>query len=78
MVVGDGSFGIYANGTLLRAQSSYSDEISWADCEFISIGSGEPRFSEWGHLADVSYIDEIRIFNKKLSQSEVQAIIAGN
>jgi len=72
LVVGDGAQGIYANGTLLRAESTYTGQVSWADCEFISIGSGAPRFSEWGHLSDNSLIDEIRIFNRKLSQTEIQ------
>jgi hypothetical protein len=78
MVAGDGAHGIYVNGTLLRAESTYTGAVSWADCEFISIGSGAPRFTEWGHLSDNSLIDELRIFNKKLTQSEVQAVMNGN
>jgi len=78
LVVGEGKYGIYANGTLLRAESTYTGNISWADCEFLSIGSGAPRFIEWGHLSDNSLIDEIRIFNKKLTQAEVQAVMNGN
>ncbi len=78
MVVGDGAQGIYVDGTLLRAESTYTGAVSWADCEFISIGSGAPRFSEWGHLSDNSLIDEVRIFNKKLTQEEVQAVMDGN
>lgn len=72
MVVGDGAQGIYANGTLLRPESTYTGQVSWADCEFLSIGSGAPRFTEWGHLSDNSLIDEIRIFNRKLSEAEIQ------
>ncbi len=75
MVAGGGSHGIYVNGTLLRAESTFTGNISWADCEFISIGSGAPRFTEWGHLSDNSLIDEIRIFNRKLSQSEIQQMM---
>ncbi|HNU42025.1 MAG: hypothetical protein UZ12_BCD005000539 [Bacteroidetes bacterium OLB12] len=75
MVVGDGSHGIYADGTLLRAESTFTGSVSWADCEFISIGSGAPRFTEWGHLSDNSLIDEIRIFNRKLSQAEIQEMM---
>lgn len=75
MVAGGGSHGIYVNGTLLRAESTFTGNISWADCEFISIGSGAPRFTEWGHLSDNSLIDEIRIFNRKLSQSEIEEMM---
>ncbi|MBX2896085.1 MAG: LamG domain-containing protein [Cyclobacteriaceae bacterium] len=75
MVAGGGSHGIYVNGTLLRAESTFTGNLSWADCEFISIGSGAPRFTEWGHLSDNSLIDEIRIFNRKLSQAEIQQMM---
>ncbi|MBN8650055.1 MAG: LamG domain-containing protein [Cytophagales bacterium] len=72
MVVGEGAHGIYVNGALLRAETIFTGSVSWADCEFLSIGSGAPRFTEWGHLSDNSLIDEIRIFNRKLSQAEIQ------
>jgi|JI91814BRNA_FD_contig_61_47121_length_3768_multi_2_in_0_out_0_2 hypothetical protein len=75
MVVGPGSHGIYVNGTLLRAESTFTGQVSWADCEFLSIGSGAPRFTEWGHLSDNSLIDELRIFNRKLSQSEIEEMM---
>jgi hypothetical protein len=49
--------------------------IDWTGCDILSIGSGAPRFSEWGHLSDLSLIDELRLFDKALSQTEIQAII---
>ncbi|HET9053696.1 MAG TPA: LamG-like jellyroll fold domain-containing protein, partial [Cyclobacteriaceae bacterium] len=75
MVVGNGSHGIYVNGTLLRPESDYVGEISWTDTEFLSIGSGAPNFTEWGHLSDRSQIDELRIFNKKLTQAEIEFVM---
>lgn len=75
MVVGNGSHGIYVNGTLLRAESAYTGAISWANTQLLSIGSGAPNFSEWGHLSDRSEIDELRIFNKKLTQSEIEFVM---
>ena len=54
-----------ASGNLLK--------ISWAGCDAMSIGSGAPRFTEWGHLSDNSLIDELRIYNKALSAAEIQA-----
>lgn len=75
LVVGDGAQGIYANGTLLRPESTFTGQVSWTDCEFISIGSGAPRFTEWGHLSDNSLIDEVRIFNRKLTQAEIQTMM---
>ncbi|HET9053358.1 MAG TPA: LamG-like jellyroll fold domain-containing protein, partial [Cyclobacteriaceae bacterium] len=72
IVAGNESHGIYVDGTLLRPESAYTGEVSWADCETISIGSGAPVFTEWGHLSDNSLIDEVRIFNRKLTQTEIQ------
>jgi hypothetical protein len=40
--------------------------------------SGAPRFMEWGHLSDQSFMDELRLFNKALTQSQVQAVMAGD
>lgn len=75
LVVGNGSQGIYVNGTLLRPQSAYTGAVSWTGTEFLSIGSGAPNFTEWGHLSDRSQIDELRIFNKKLTQSEIEFVM---
>lgn len=50
-------------------------EISWAGCDILSIGSGAPRFTEWGHLSDNSLIDELRIYNKALKATEIIDII---
>ncbi|MFO7999865.1 MAG: LamG-like jellyroll fold domain-containing protein [Marinilabilia sp.] len=49
--------------------------IDWSDCEIMSIGSGSPNFDYWEHFSDESLYDEMRIFNKGLSQEEVQAIM---
>ena len=50
--------------------------VGWAGCDVLSVMSGAPRFAEWGHLSDNSYMDELRIFNKALSQEEIKTIIA--
>jgi hypothetical protein len=50
-------------------------QISWNGCDIISIGSGAPRFTEWGHLSDNSLIDELRIYNKALTASQIRDII---
>lgn len=50
--------------------------ISWNKCDLLSIGSGAPRFNEWGHLSDQSLIDELRIYNKALPASEIERLAA--
>ena len=47
--------------------------ISWKGCDIMSIGSGSPRFNEWGHKSDHSLIDELRIYNKALSATDIKA-----
>lgn len=66
---------IYINGEL-QLQADLASPISWADCNEMSIMSGAPHFNGWNHLSDLSYLDELRTFNKALSQSEIQSIIA--
>jgi hypothetical protein len=64
---------VYLNGEV-ASKGSFSG-IGWADCDVLSVMSGAPRFVEWGHLSDLSYMDELRIFNKALSQEEIRTII---
>ncbi|GAB3646207.1 hypothetical protein GCM10028791_05890 [Echinicola sediminis] len=65
---------VYINGEVVK-QGSFSG-VGWAGCDVLSIASGAPRFTQWGHLSDLSYMDELRIFNKALTQEEIQNIIS--
>ncbi len=64
---------VYINGLPVK-QGAFAG-VSWTDCDILSIGSGAPRFTGWSHLSDQSWIDELRLFNKALTQAEVQAIM---
>jgi len=64
---------VYINGQV-ASQGNFSG-VSWAGSNILSIASGAPRFTEWGHLSDTSLFDELRIFDKALTQSEIQTII---
>ncbi|WP_373492739.1 LamG-like jellyroll fold domain-containing protein [Aquiflexum sp.] len=64
---------VYINGNVV-SQGGFPG-VDWTGTDILSIGSGAPRFTEWGHLSDGSLIDELRIFSKALSQTEIQAII---
>jgi hypothetical protein len=64
---------IYINGELAR-ESTFTGGIDWTGCDLLSIMSGAPRFTEWNHKSDLSLMDELRIFSKSLTQTEVQAI----
>lgn len=64
---------VYINGEVAK-QGTFGG-IDWTGCDILSIMSGEPRFSEWGHKSDLSLMDELRIFNKTLTQAEVKTIM---
>jgi len=64
---------VYINGEVVK-QGSFSG-IDWTGCDLLSIMSGAPRFTEWSHFSDLSYMDELRIFNKALTQAEVKTIM---
>ena len=64
----------YMDGT--EVKSTPFTGISWNGCDIMSIGSGAPRFTQWGHLSDQSLIDELRIYNKALPASEIAQLAA--
>lgn len=64
---------VYINGEVVK-QAAFSG-ISWDGVESLSIMSGAPRFVEWGHLSDQSFMDELHLFNKVLTQEEVRALM---
>ena len=70
LTVSDTESKIYFNG-VEQLSSTLSSNIDWTGCSDITIGSGGETFSYWGHLSDLSGIDELRLFNKALSQSEI-------
>lgn len=67
---------VYINGQVV-SQGNFTG-VDWTGCDILSIASGAPRFTEWGHLSDQSFIDELRLFNKVLTKEEVKAVMDGN
>ncbi len=64
---------VYINGTVVR-EGEFPGP-SWNGVEIMSIMSGAPNFTHWNHNSDQSQLDELRIFNKVLTQEEIQQII---
>ncbi len=64
---------IYINGEVV-AQETF-DGIDWTDCDILSIMSGSPNFTEWNHKSDLSGMDELRLYNKALTQEEIQNVM---
>lgn len=66
---------LYFNGMPVNT-GSMTGAIDWTGVEDLTIGSGGETFSYWGHKADInSNIDELRLFNKTLSQQDIQELI---
>lgn len=64
---------VYINGEVVK-QGEFTG-VDWTGCDLLSVMSGAPRFTEWGHKSDLSVMDELRIFDKALSQTEIQALM---
>jgi hypothetical protein len=71
--ISDAECVVYIDGEVAK-QGEFAG-VDWTGCDIMSIMSGAPRFTGWSHLSDESLMDELRLFNKALSQAEVQAII---
>lgn len=65
---------VYKNGEVV-SQNAFTG-VDWTGCDVLSIMSGAPRFTGWGHNSDQSYMDELRLFNMAISQDEVLELIA--
>ena len=64
---------VYLNGQPV-SQGTFPG-IDWSGTDILSIGSGAPRFTEWGHLSDTSQLDELRLFSRELSQEDIMVIM---
>lgn len=63
---------LFVDGVLVK---TVAGGIAWNDlCTTMSIGSGMPNFAYWSHLSELSPIDELRIFDRALTATEVQTI----
>ena len=68
---------IYFNGVAVTNSGNMTGKtISWANCTNLSIGSGQPNFIGWNHLADLSIIDDLYLFDRTLTVEEIQALMA--
>ena len=65
---------VYINGAVVSS-GSLTGGIDWTGCDILSIMSGAPRFTEWGHLSDESLMDDLMLFDKVLTQEQIQTII---
>jgi len=62
---------LYFDGVVV-SEAELTAPYSWADCDGLTIGSGMPNFIGWDHLSDLSLLDELRIYDRALTQEEIQ------
>lgn len=75
LVLSEGKTSLYIDA--VEVATSNLSKVSWKGADLMVIGSGAPRFTEWGHLSDNSLIDELRIYNKALSATDIANKFAG-
>lgn len=63
---------LYFDGIVV-SEAELTAPFSWLNCESLAIASGMPNFVGWNHFSDLSLIDELRIYDKALTQEEIQA-----
>lgn len=68
---------IYINGvkTTGTPLASLTTPIDWTNVTMLAIMSGGEHFSEWKHYSDLSLMDELRFFNRVLTEEEVNTIM---
>lgn len=65
---------IYFNG-IEQNSANYMSPIDWTGVSMLDIASGGDTFSYWNHKSDFSAIDELRFFDKALTQQEIQGVL---
>lgn len=63
---------VYINGEVV-SKAAFTG-IDWTGCDLLSIMSGAPRFTGWNHLSDESMMDELLIYNRVLTQDEIDLL----
>ena len=64
---------VYFNGVLQRT-STYSG-FDFSTSTTMVVGSGAPSFTYWSHKSDLSLMDDLRVFDKELSETEILALM---
>ncbi len=73
--VGGGKTQVYLNG-ILAVVSGVDVVVDWTGCDILSIGSGAPRFVEWGHIGETGLLDEVRLYSGVLNPAQIAALKA--
>lgn len=64
---------LYMNGAL--AGESDLSGFNWDGVGDLSIMSGDPNFNGWNHKVEKGQMDELRLYNKALSLTDIQTVM---
>lgn len=64
---------VYIDGEVVK-QGTFTG-VDWTGCDVLSIMSGAPRFTGWNHFSDQSFMDELKIYKKALTQAQIQSML---
>ena len=70
--ISESNAALYMNGVLV-GETAFTG-IDWTGVGDLVIMSGDPNFNGWNHKTEKGLMDDLRIFDKALSQAEVLAI----
>lgn len=73
LVIDETTAALYIDGGLV-AENEEHVGLDLTGCDLLAIGSGGPRFNGWNHRSDHGYIDELRFFDKAMSETELEAL----
>ncbi len=65
---------IYLNGEVIIDRDITG--LDWTGCDIMSIMSGAPRYTWFNHFSDLSFMDDLRLFNTVLTPSEILNLVA--
>ena len=77
LVIDTDKVSLYCDGEL-GLSSALSAPVDWTNCTSLSILNGSPSFDYWGHKYDGSMMDDLRGYNKALTEEEIKTIMAAN
>lgn len=69
---------VYINGEPVNTANLGGKSVDWTGADLLSIMSGAPRFTEWGHKSDQSAMDNLKFYNKALTPQEVKDDMSAN
>lgn len=73
ITISESNLAMYMDGELV-GEAGFTG-IDWTGVGDLSIMSGNPNFSGWDHKTEKGQMDELRLYNKALTESDIQSVM---